>query len=89
MNMNWSINIIVCILIGSIGPEIENILEEIKESFKKHIDKIRATDKDKILDVKASNWHDLFNMFKNGMKDLDIMYQNIINTGFEQVSTVQ
>lgn len=68
---------------GSRGTEIETILEEIKDSFKKHLEKIRATDYDKILDVKASNWHDLFNAFKNGMKDLDVMYRNIINSAFE------
>jgi len=39
--------------------------------------------------VKASNWHDLFNAFKNGMKDLEVMYQNIINVAFEQVVTLQ
>lgn len=40
-------------------------------------------DKEKILDVKDSNWHDIFNSFKTGLKDLDVMYQNIINFAFE------
>jgi dynein heavy chain len=63
-------------------------LEEIKESFGKHLLKIKGSDKDKILDVKASRWHDEFNVFKNGVKDLDVMYQNIINFAFESVATV-
>jgi dynein heavy chain len=29
---------------GSKGPEIENILIEIKESFRKHLEKIRGKD---------------------------------------------
>jgi len=58
-------------------------LEEIKDSFRKHLDKIRGMDKEKILDVKDSNWHDTFNSFKTGLKDLDVMFQNIINFAFE------
>lgn len=50
--------------------------------------KIKGTDKDKILDVKASRWHEDFNVFKNGVKDLDVMYQNIITFAFESVTTV-
>lgn len=41
------------------------------------------------MDVKASKWHDEFNIFKNGMKDLDVMYKNIINFAFESVTTVE
>jgi dynein heavy chain len=41
------------------------------------------------LDVKATKWHDEFSVFKNGVKDLDVMYQNIINFAFESVATVQ
>lgn len=59
---------------GSKGPEIVNILEEIKISFRKHLDKIRGSDQDKILDVKSTKWHDDYSAFKNGMKDLDVMY---------------
>lgn len=50
--------------------------------------KIKGTDKGKILDVKASRWHEDFNVFKNGVKDLDVMYQNIITFAFESVTTV-
>ena len=50
--------------------------------------KIKGTDKDKILDVKSSKWHDEFSTFKNGVKDLDVMYQNIINFAFDSVATV-
>ena len=69
--------IFFCILYSILnyrGPEIVTILEEIKVTFRKSIDKIRQTEQDKILDVKVSSWHDEFNAFKIGMKDLDIMY---------------
>lgn len=53
------------------------------------MEKIRNTDQDKILDVRPSSWHECFNAFKIGMKDLDVMYQNIINSAFDSVTTVQ
>jgi hypothetical protein len=34
----------------------------------KLIDKFKANKKDKILDVKASNWHEEYNTFKSGVK---------------------
>jgi len=74
---------------GSRGPEIVAILEEIKQNFLKNLEKIRGTEQDKILDVRPSRWHEDFNAFKIGMKDLDVMYQNIINSAFEAVTTVQ
>jgi dynein heavy chain len=43
---------------GSRASEIVGILLEIKGSFVKLIDKFKANKKDKILDVKASNWHE-------------------------------
>ena len=51
-------------------------------------EKFKANKKDKILDVKASNWHDEYNAFKSGVKELDVMYQNVIDFAFKQVTTV-
>lgn len=51
--------------------------------------RIRGSDKDKILDVKASRWHDDFSSFRNGVKDLDVMYNNIITNAFDSMTTVQ
>lgn len=62
---------------------------EIKGAFRKLIDKFRASKKEKILDVKASNWHDEYNSFKAGVKELDVMYQNVIDYSFKQVTTVE
>jgi len=38
--------------------------------------------------LKAPRWHEDFNSFKNGMKDLDVMYENVINLAFDSISTV-
>jgi len=74
---------------GSRASEIVGILQEIKGSFVKLIDKFKANKKDKILDVKASNWHEEYNTFKTGVKELDVMYQNVIDFAFKQVATVE
>jgi len=74
---------------GTKGPEIVAILEEIKEGFKKNLDRIRSGEQDKILDIKSTKWHDEYNSFKNGMKNLDNMYVNLINFAFDSVTTVQ
>jgi dynein heavy chain len=74
---------------GSRSGEIVNILLEIKASFRKLIEKFRSSEKDKILDVKASTWHEEYNSFKAGMKELDVMYQNVIDYSFKQMTTVE
>lgn len=63
-------------------------MEEIKISFGKHLLRIKGANKENILDVKSSRWHDDFNAFRNGVKDLDVMYTNIINFAFESMTTV-
>ena len=42
-----------------------------------------------ILDVKATSWHDDYNKFRSGIKDLEVMVQNVINSAFTTVTTVQ
>lgn len=74
---------------GAKASEIVGILLEIKGAFRKLIDKFRASKKEKILDVKASNWHDEYNSFKTGVKELDVMYQNVIDYSFKQVTTIE
>ena len=42
-----------------------------------------------ILDVKATRWHDDYNNFKQGVKDLEVMMQTAIITAFEDSTTVE
>ena len=59
----------------------------IQASFEKHIATLRGLNYD-ILDVKATRWHDDYNTtFKNSLKDLEVMFQNVINTAFEGAAT--
>jgi dynein heavy chain len=42
-----------------------------------------------ILNVKATGWLHDYNVFKNALKDLDVMMSNVISSAWEGVSTVQ
>ncbi|GBG32973.1 Dynein heavy chain 2, axonemal [Hondaea fermentalgiana] len=72
---------------GTRGAEIAKQLLEIEDQFAKHIDHLRGLEYD-VLDVKATRWHEDYNHLKNGMKDLEVMMQNVINSAFESVTTV-
>lgn len=60
---------------------------EIQDQFEQQIDRLRNLDYE-ILDVKTSHWHDDYNVFKNSVKDLEVMYTNVMNTAFEGVTRV-
>lgn len=34
-------------------------------------------------------WHEEYNKYRAGVKDLEVMLQNVINAGFESITTVQ
>lgn len=73
---------------GSCGPDIAIGLHDVEEAFEKQISSLWNIRKH-ILDVKATRWHDDYNNFKQGVKDLEIMMQNLIITAFEECSTVE
>jgi dynein heavy chain, axonemal len=80
---------------GSRGPEIakrylstNRSLEDIEVAFEKLIGLLWNI-RDCILDVKATEWHDDYNNFKQGIKDLEVMMQNVILSSFEGATTVE
>ncbi|KAI9188053.1 hypothetical protein H9P43_002444 [Blastocladiella emersonii ATCC 22665] len=73
---------------GSKGAEIGKSLEDIEKSFEQQLAYL-WTIRDLILDVKATRWHDDYNNFKQAVKDLEVMLQNVIQTAFESSTTVQ
>jgi len=73
---------------GTKSNEILFILNEIKVSFVKYLVKLKDKDKE-ILDIKSTKWHDNYNVFKLGMKNLDNMYINLLNFAFENIHTVE
>jgi dynein heavy chain len=62
-------------------------LEDIETAFSKHITALWSI-KPYILDVKATRWHDDYNTFKQGVKDLEVMMQNLINAAFGKLESL-
>nr|KAG5688710.1 hypothetical protein BaRGS_029536 [Batillaria attramentaria] len=73
---------------GQKGPEIARGLLEIENQFEKNLNILRNVKKT-ILDVKATSWHDDYNRFRTGVKDLEVMMQNVISSAFDTVTTVE
>lgn len=64
-----------------------HVLSALQDSFELHIDLLRHLDYD-VLDVKISAWHDDYNHFKSNIKDLEVMFTNVINVAFDVNATV-
>lgn len=72
---------------GARAVEVAKSLADIQGAFEKMMGSLRTLDYS-VLDVKATRWHDDHNSFKNGVKDLEVMLMNVINTAFDGISTV-
>uniref|UniRef100_H3A7W8 Dynein axonemal heavy chain 2 n=1 Tax=Latimeria chalumnae TaxID=7897 RepID=H3A7W8_LATCH len=73
---------------GLRGPQIARTLLEIEGTFERNLQILKAVKKG-ILDVKNTSWHDEYNRFRSGVKDLEVMVQNLINSAFETVRSVE
>ncbi|ESP04959.1 hypothetical protein LOTGIDRAFT_184938 [Lottia gigantea] len=73
---------------GQKGPEIARGILDIETQFEKNLLILRSVKKT-ILDVKATSWHDDYNRFRAGIKDLEVMMQNVISSAFDTVTTVE
>ncbi len=72
---------------GTKAAEILEGITGIQSSFELSIERLRGLDYD-FLDVRVSKWHDDYHSFKNNVKDLEVMYTNVINGAFESATTV-
>jgi dynein heavy chain len=73
---------------GTTGPEITKSLLEIQNSFQKHIHDIQNLNYP-ILDVKSTSWHDDYKKFKNGIRDLELILQQVISSAFQTVTDIE
>ncbi|XP_062849650.1 dynein axonemal heavy chain 2 [Trichomycterus rosablanca] len=73
---------------GRQGPELTKSLLEIEATFDKSLQMLGSVHKG-ILDVKNTSWHDEYSRFRTTVKDLEVVMQNLINTAFETVRTVE
>ncbi|XP_036369342.1 dynein heavy chain 2, axonemal-like [Octopus sinensis] len=72
---------------GQRGPDITRGILEIEHAHQKYISQLRAMQKS-ILDIKSTSWHDDFNKFRCGIKDLEVMLQGLISNAFETITSV-
>lgn len=72
---------------GTRGPEITKSLQDIQNSFHKLIESLRTLNY-RILDVKATQWYDDYNSFKNGVQDLEVLMNNVIMLAFDSVPSL-
>lgn len=56
-------------------------------SFQKLIKGLQSLDYS-ILDVNSHRWHDDYNKFKAGIKDLEVMLTNVIQLAFDNASSL-
>ncbi|XP_075848159.1 dynein axonemal heavy chain 2 [Microtus pennsylvanicus] len=73
---------------GAQGPQITRNLLEIEDIFHRNLQMLRAV-RGGILDVKNTSWHEDYNKFRAGVKDLEVMTQNLITSAFELVRDVE
>lgn len=72
---------------GTKAKELIDGLLGIQHSFERHVERLNQLDYD-ILDVKVGKWHDDYNTFKLAVKDLEVMFANVISAAFENLSTI-
>ena len=74
---------------GTKGKEWTVSLLDLQKMFEKHLDGIKKLDYD-ILDVKITHWHeDYGQIFKEEVKQIEIIYTTIIALTFKHVSTIE
>nr|CDS32130.1 dynein heavy chain [Hymenolepis microstoma] len=73
---------------GVKGLEVVTLIVQIENMFAKMIANL-SDKRSVILDIKATTWHDHYNRFCSGVKDLEIMMKNAISMAFETVTTIQ
>jgi len=76
---------------GTNGPEIQKGIKDIQASFKQLMSDLHNVHKTKysLLNVgMATQWHDDYNTFNNGVKDLEMMLSNVITLAFGSASSL-
>ncbi|KAJ7369518.1 Dynein heavy chain 2, axonemal [Desmophyllum pertusum] len=87
---------------GVRGPEVVRSLLEIEATFEKNLQILKDVKKNYFgcqgkqghslppcIICQATTWHDDYNRFRAGVKDLEVMVQNLMSSAFETIITVQ
>ncbi|KAJ7527535.1 hypothetical protein O6H91_16G059900 [Diphasiastrum complanatum] len=72
---------------GTRGFEMTKSMLEIQDTFQKLVSNLRTLSYN-LLDVKIAQWHDDYNQFKNGVKDLEVIMQNVMLLAFRHAASL-
>ena len=73
---------------GLHGNDIVRSILGVGQQFELHMAKMRSV-KYNVLDVKVTQWHSDFNVFKQSIKDLEVMMGNVMNQAFDNTTTLK
>lgn len=73
---------------GLKGPEITRIMKEIMRMMDKQLRDLYAA-QGSIFDIKSTVWTDALTNFKNSIRDIEILIQNVLNSTFDTVTTLE
>ncbi|XP_030635110.1 dynein heavy chain 2, axonemal [Chanos chanos] len=73
---------------GPQGAEVTRSLLDVEATFDKNLQVLRSV-QNSILDITSTSWHESYNRFLSGVRDLEVMMQNVINVAFEKVTSVE
>nr|AML30862.1 axonemal inner arm dynein heavy chain 6 [Marsilea vestita] len=85
--IQFSKNLELPVFGGTRGTEITKSLMEMQETFQKLVSVLKTLPYS-LLDVKVTKWHDDYNQFKDGVKDLEVMMQNIMFMAFRHAASL-
>lgn len=72
---------------GNRGKEFESFCDKIESMFNESLDDV-ANISHMVLDVQNSHWYDEILKFRNRMKDIEVVIENLVNAVFDQISTL-
>lgn len=73
---------------GTKGEERERVCQKIERLFHEALQKIEQ-ESNRILDVHYGMWHDDMFTFRNEMKDLEVIIENLVTSIFARLNSVQ
>ncbi|WIA33430.1 hypothetical protein OEZ86_006562 [Tetradesmus obliquus] len=72
---------------GTRGAEVEKNIADIQVAFQGLLGQLRGLRYD-ILDIKAIQWYDDFNAFKTGVRDLEVMLENVLELALDSAPSL-
>ena len=86
--MDETMNILEPRFGGTTGQEQERVCQKVEKLFMEYLQIIKENS-EKILDVKQPTWYDDMFEFREHMKDLEMIVENLVTAAFKDVQTVQ